>query len=257
MAATKAQVDKFIKMIAPIAVAQAKKHDNKIFPSVCIAQAAHESGWGTSAKMVKANALYGIKVGKSAYHFGTAWKDKAYKTGTHEYYNGSKNATYIQDYFREYDNVSDATEDYFDMLCHCNRYKPALNQPTPQKCIEAIVKGGYATGPNYAKAIMNIINGYHLTQFDGGSIPVQSSKPTNPYKRTLFLMKRGNKGESVKWLQWMLCQLGANLSIDGDYGRQTQAAVINFQQLMNNRGIKMPVDGICGKLTIQALESNV
>lgn len=167
--ATKAQIEKFIAMIAPIAVNQAKKHGNKIFASVCIAQACHESGYGTSAKMVNANALFGIKVGKSAYHFGTAWKGEAYKTGTTEYYDG-KNATKIVDYFRKYSSVQDSVEDYYDMLCTCSRYKPTLNCATPEDCIRAIVKGGYATGPSYADHIMKVINTYGLTKYDNGGI---------------------------------------------------------------------------------------
>ena len=160
------QINNFINMLAPIAQAQAKKHGNKIYASVCIAQACQESGFGTSAKMTKANALFGIKVGNSAYKFGTAWKGAAYKTGTTEYYDG-KNPTKIVDWFRQYDSIEDATEDYFDMLCHCKRYKPALNQPTPEACIRAIVAGGYATGPSYADHIITLINKYNLTKYDG------------------------------------------------------------------------------------------
>lgn len=174
--ATKAQVNDFLNMIIPIAIRQAKKHDNKIFASVCIAQACHESGYGTSAKMVKAKALFGIKVGKSAWHFGTAWKGASYNTKTKEYYNGSSTPTVIQDNFRAYDSIEDATEDYFDMLCHCQRYKPALNQPTPEKCIRAIVNGGYATGPSYADHIMKVINTYELTKYDNGYVP-EPAKP--------------------------------------------------------------------------------
>lgn len=161
---TKAQID-FINMIAPLAVAQAAKHNHQLFASVAIAQAAHESGWGTAPKMVNANALYGIKVGKSAWKFGTAWKGAAYKTGTTEYYDG-KNPKRITDYFRAYDSVADATEDYFDMLCHCQRYKPALNRSTPAQSIVAIVAGGYATGPEYATKIISIINSCNLTVYD-------------------------------------------------------------------------------------------
>ena len=173
--ATKAQQISFINMIAPIAREQARKHDNKIFASVCIAQAIHESGWGTAPKMVKAKAVFGIKVGKSAYKFGTAWKGAAYKTGTTEYYDG-KNPTRIVDYFRAYDSLSDSTEDYFDMLCHCQRYKAALNRKTPSECINAIVAGGYATGPAYASAIMKLINGYNLTAYDN-TTPASSLSP--------------------------------------------------------------------------------
>ena len=59
MAATATQRATFLQKVAPIAIRQAKKHGDKLYPSVCIAQAIHESGWGTSKKMVRANALYG------------------------------------------------------------------------------------------------------------------------------------------------------------------------------------------------------
>ena len=167
--ATKAQKESFLNMIIPIAQRQAKKHSNKIYASVCIAQAAHESGWGTSKKMINANAVYGIKVGNSAWHFGNAWHDKAYKTGTTEYYDGV-NPTKIVDWFRAYSSIEDATEDYFDMLTTCKRYRPACNESSPKRCIEAIVRGGYATGPEYAKHIMDIINQNTLTRYDRDNI---------------------------------------------------------------------------------------
>lgn len=180
--ASKTQINNFISMLAPIAQRQAKKHGNKIYASVCIAQACQETGYGTSSKMVNANALFGIKVGKSAYKFGTAWKGKAYKTGTTEYYDG-KNPTKIVDFFRAYDSIEDSVEDYFDMLCSCKRYQPALNQPTPEACINAIVAGGYATGPQYAAHIMNVINKYDLTKYDSNSstpatTKVEETKPS-------------------------------------------------------------------------------
>ena len=162
----------FINTVAPIAVRQAAKHDRALFPSVTIAQAAWESGWGTASKMVNANALYGIKVGKSAFKFGTAWKGAAYKTGTTEYYDG-KNPTKIIDFFRAYDSIEDATEDYMDMLCHCQRYKAALNCKTPEESIRAIRKGGYATGPEYDEHIITVINSANLKVYDNqGYVPV-------------------------------------------------------------------------------------
>ena len=166
--ATKTQINNFIAMIAPIAIRQAAKHNNRVFPSVCIGQACHESGYGTSKKMVNAKAVFGIKVGKSAYHFGSAWKGAGYKTGTTEYYDGL-NPTKIVDYFRAYDTIEDSVEDYFDMLCHCQRYKKALNQATPEECIRGIVKGGYATGPEYAEHVMKIIRANHLDKYDPGA----------------------------------------------------------------------------------------
>lgn len=240
--ATKTQVNSFLKMIVPIAVRQCKRHHDKIYPSVCIAQACHESGYGTSAKMVKANALYGVKVGKSAYKYGSAWKGAAYKTGTTEYYDG-KTATKITDYFRQYDTVEDATEDYLDLLCTASRYKGALNQPTAKKCIEGIIAGRYATGPQYVSHIMAVIDKYDLTRYDNGLaewIPNAGSRAT---------IKKGSRGKDVLHLQTRLSALGYDPGKpDGIFGEKTRTAVIRFQQ---DKGLKP--DGIVGEKTWNAI----
>lgn len=235
----------FLEKMAPIAVRQAKKHSGKIYASVCLAQAIHESGWGTSKKMIKANAVFGIKVGKSAWHFGSAWDGSAYNTVTTEYYDAKKQvATKITDWFRAYKDLESATEDYMDMLCHCQRYKKALSQPTPRKCIEGIIAGGYATGPGYVSAIMNIINTYSLDRYDTGE-----TAEINPYQLRAGSMKQGSAGESVKWLQWELNKRGASLKIDGKYGNLTRLSVILYQK---DHGLVQ--DGICGPKTIRSLK---
>ena len=60
---TKAQVKEFIDMISAIAIDVCNSKSRKVLPSVCIAQCCHESGYGTSEKMIKANAILGVKVG--------------------------------------------------------------------------------------------------------------------------------------------------------------------------------------------------
>lgn len=240
---TAAQIATFIDLIAPLAVEQAKKHGNKIFASVCIAQAAHETGFGTSKTMMKYNAPFGIKVGKSAYHFGTAWKGASYNTRTTEYYGAG--ATKINDNFRAYSSLSDAVTDYFDMLCVASRYKGALNAPDYKTCIRAIAPS-YATGETqnhaYSNAIITIIESYNLMKYDGGeALPFG-----NPYNLTEKVMKKGSRGESVKWLQYRLNDLGYNLTIDGIYGAKTEAAVKDFQKVF--------CDGICGPLTLEKLQ---
>lgn len=251
MSVSNAQVKRFIEMIAPIAVRQAKKHDNKIFPSVCIAQACCESAYGTSPKMVNANALFGIKVGKSKWHFGNAWKDKAYSTKTKECYDG-KTYTNIVDLFRAYDSVEDAVEDYFDMLCTASRYKHALNRLTPLACIQGIQKAPYATAPDYVSTIMNIIHKYNLEKYDSFTETGYSNdnQTDNPYVLSDALIKRGMKGESVKWLQFELNKNGADLVCDGLFGRKTLEAVIDYQQ--THKPLK--VDGLCGQQTIKSLK---
>ena len=242
--ATQTEIRNFINMIAPIAIRQAEKHGGKLFPSVCIAQAAHESGWGTSGKMIRANALYGIKVGKSAYKFGTAWDGSAYKTGTTEYYDG-KNATKIVDWFRAYSSIEAATEDYMDMLCHCQRYKKALNCRTPEESIRAIVAGGYATGPEYAEHIIVTIRAHDLKRYDSDS----QMTGTNPYAEPTASIKLHSQGEGVKWLQTELNRIGYSLKVDGIAGMATIGALTAFQKDHSGAPYKLAVDGICGPKT--------
>ena len=244
--ATQAQVRNFIAMMAPIAQRQAKKHGNKLYPSVCIAQAAHESGWGTSKKMIQANALYGVKVGKSAYKFGTAWDGSAYKTGTKEYYDG-KNATKITDFFRAYSSIEAAPEDYMDMLCHCQRYSKALNCATPEQSIRAIVAGGYATGPDYAAHIMNTIRAHNLTQYDSDARPATG----NPYSEPTKNVRLNSKGNDARWLQYELNKAGHyGLIIDGVAGQLTISCLMDYQKTHG-----LVADGICGEKTKAALRS--
>lgn len=241
--ATQEQVKGFFNKLAPIAVNQARKHGYKIFPSVCLAQAACESAYGTSPKMTRANAVFGIKVGSSKAHFGTAWKDKAYSTKTKECYDG-KTYTAITDLFRAYDSLDEAVEDYYDLLCASSRYKSALNQPTPLACIQGIQKAPYATSPTYVSTIMNIINKYGLTKYDNKEISL------NPYKLTATVIRFGSRGESVKWVQYQLNKAGYSLAIDGILGQKTKEAVMDFQL---KRGLL--VDGIVGKNTLVELSA--
>lgn len=179
--ATQAQVKAFIERIAPIAQAKAVGRSKWSLPSVCIAQCCCESAYGTSKKMINANAVLGVKVGKSKVHFGKAWKDKAYSTKTKECYDG-KTYVSITDMFRAYDSIDDAIEDYYDMLASCSRYKGCLNQTDARTCITAIKNGGYATSPTYVNTIMSIINKYNLTQYDiamVGSSPVTQTTTNN------------------------------------------------------------------------------
>lgn len=235
--ATQAQVKAFIDKIAPIAQAKASGRTKWSLPSVCIAQACCESAYGTSQKMARANAVLGIKVGKSKVHFGKAWKDKAYSTSTKECYDG-KTYVNITDMFRAYDSIEDSIEDYFDMLASCSRYKGCLNQADPKTCITAIKNGGYATSPTYISTIMSIINKYNLTQYD----TVVTGKTPTVKKATV---KMGSRGADVTYLQQQLINNGYDVGgIDGIFGTKTLKAVKDFQLYHG-----LVVDGIVGAKT--------
>lgn len=243
--ATQEQVKGFIAKVAPIAQEKAKGRSKWSLPSVCIAQCCCESAYGTSPKMKRANALLGVKVGKSRVHFGKAWKDKAYSTKTKECYDG-KTYVNIIDMFRAYDSIADAIEDYYDMLAACSRYKECINQPDPQKCITAIKNGGYATAPDYITTIMSIIKKYNLTQYDRVVTGITSTAQTGE-RATI---KRGSKGVDVTYLQKRLVANGYYVGkIDGDFGVKTENAVKAYQA---EHGLT--VDGIVGVKTWALIE---
>lgn len=65
-------------------------------------------------------------------------------------------------------------------------------------------------------------------------------------------IRRGSKGEDVRYVQTILYNLGYGLGscgIDGDFGRATEAAVKEFQR---DHGLNQ--DGVVGPLTYDALE---
>lgn len=131
-----------------------------VIKQVCLAQGALETGYGSSALMVKAHALFGIKASKT-------WKGKVYSAKTNEVYAGIEQT--VSATFRAYDTVADSVRDYFKLL-QGKRYKEALTAKTVEDAVHIIVKGGYATDPKYAEKVINIYK-----QVIVGAIPVVKS----------------------------------------------------------------------------------
>lgn len=73
-----------------------------------------------------------------------------------------------------------------------------------------------------------------------------------PYAEPTVTLRYGMTGEGVMWLQWMLNQYGAKLTIDGDFGPATYTAVNSFQF---KYGLER--DGICGPATRAELKRNL
>ena len=70
-----------------------------------------------------------------------------------------------------------------------------------------------------------------------------------PYAPPEEMLKPGAEGESVKWVQWQLVRLGAELEVNGKFDKPTEEAVKAFQ---SDRSMKP--DGIVGEETRKALE---
>lgn len=80
------------------------------------------------------------------------------------------------------------------------------------------------------------------------------AKPKNPYATPTVNVRKGQKGNNVRWVQWELRRLGYDLGkygIDGSFGSATDKAVRAFQKKH-----KLTVDGIVGKNTRAALKAS-
>lgn len=185
--ATKTQINNFIKKLGELARSEVAKRKatgkSWSLASVCIAQSALETGWGTSDLMIKANAFFGIKAGKS-------WRGKVYSSKTSECYDGV-NFTSITALFRAYDSLEDSVKDYFDLICNNKRYSGAVAKTDAEACITAIKEGGYAMDPDYIAKIMDIVNKYDLTRYDD----VTPAKSIDEVAREVIAGKWGNGSE--------------------------------------------------------------
>nr|DAE12026.1 MAG TPA: peptidoglycan hydrolase [Myoviridae sp. ctv9K3] len=152
----------FLSLIVPLAQAEAKRRKDTgtgfVLPSVCVGQAALETGWGGSSLMTKANAFFGIKATAS-------WGGKVFSSKTQECYD-SVTYTTITAAFRAYDTPADSVKDYYDLITGSRRYAAAVNATDARTAITAIKEGGYATSPTYVTNVMAVIDSNNLTQYD-------------------------------------------------------------------------------------------
>ena len=233
--ASSAQAKQFIELIGPIIQEEAKARGYKVCSPI-IAQACIESAFGTSSLGYRWHNYFGMKCGSS-------WKGKSVNLSTKEEYVPGQLST-IRDNFRVYDSMENGVKGYFDFIS-TKRYANLKDAKTPKEYLELIKKDGYATSSSYVNTNMNCINRYDLERFDWNKLPEK-----NPYKLSKRILTKGDKGESVKWLQWELNQHGAGLKIDGIFGNQTKLSVLLFQ---GDHGLV--ADGIVGPKTIAALQN--
>ena len=124
-----------------------------VLPSLTLAQAILESGWG---KHKIGNNIFGIKARSS-------WTGKTKTVKTKEWSNG-KYIT-INDTFRDYDSVAESVEDHAKLLTN-KRYQKVLTSKNYKEACKAVKDAGYATSPTYTKSLTNLIEQYGLDQWD-------------------------------------------------------------------------------------------
>ncbi len=156
---------KFVERVGALAAADMQK--SGVLASLTIAQAILESGWGKSGLTVKGNALFGIKA-------GTSWTGAVYSGKTQECYDGVTFTT-VTGLFRAYGSWAESVADHSDLLSRNARYKAVIGERDYKAACRAIAAAGYATDPKYADKLVQIIETYALTAYDGAG---SAAKPS-------------------------------------------------------------------------------
>jgi peptidoglycan hydrolase FlgJ len=127
-------------------------------PLGMLAQAALETGWGKRMARTAEGApslnMFGIKADDS-------WDGARATASTLEFSGGV--ATQRHTAFRAYGSIEESVSDFARLLGSSPRYKDAVAAGgDPQAYVQSIGKSGYATDPEYANKLNDILNGSTL-----------------------------------------------------------------------------------------------
>ncbi|WP_192944750.1 LysM peptidoglycan-binding domain-containing protein [Ligilactobacillus agilis] len=239
------KVANFLNNVAPSAQAIAAQRG--LYASMMIAQAALESGWGTSSLSTNAYNLFGVKWnGYGAY----------INMPTQEFYGGAYHTVYAK--FQRYSSYAESLNAYANLIvshfpnstkANASSYAVAANN------LRNGVYGTYATAPNYASSLINLIQQYDLTKYDTpGSTTSDSnsgntsSTPNNVVATSSYTVKAGDTlyaiasryGLSVASLKALnnlssnLIHVGQTLKVSGT--TSTNQSNQTSSQTSNNNG---------------------
>lgn len=144
----------FVQTLMPLAEKAANALG--VAPTVLLAQAALETGWGKFVTRDTAS-------GKSSFNLfnikaDSRWEGDAVQVQTLEYRGGVPEKEQAR--FRAYEGYADSFNDYVDFLRSNPRYQQALEQAEdPSGFVRELHAAGYATDPEYANKIERIFNG--------------------------------------------------------------------------------------------------
>lgn len=131
-----------------------------VLPSITLGQAILESNWGKSELASKYHNLFGIKA---------SGNQKKVTLNTQEYFD--EQWITIDGDFRVYDSWSASMDDHTQLFVNGTDWNPAqyatvLTATDYKTAAKALQTSGYATDPDYADKIINVIETYDLEQYD-------------------------------------------------------------------------------------------
>lgn len=161
----------YIQKYSSLAVEQQKKH--KIPASITLAQGLLESGAGFGTLAAKSNNHFGIKC--------SDWQ------GEKVYHDDDEKG----ECFRKYNDVRESYEDHSLFLKNRTRYASLfnLNSNDYKAWAQGLKAAGYATDPNYANKLIQLIENYDLQQYDNGFSNSYTEK-SNKIEKSDFGKKR-------------------------------------------------------------------
>jgi len=145
----------FIASIAPAARASMAK--TGIPASFTIAQAALESGWGSSKTAVNARNLFNIKADAS-------WRGATYQMPSEEVVAGKVVVQPAK--WRSYPHWQACIDDRAAFLRANPRYARCFMAKSGEAWALAVAAAGYATDPNYAAKVIATMRSRNLKQYD-------------------------------------------------------------------------------------------
>lgn len=162
----------FVRAYLPAARANEASHG--VPALLTLAQAALESGWGKHAPGFN---FFGIKADPS-------WKGEKQILKTREVINGV--TVWRDEPFRKYARPEDSFADHAAFLRRWPRYATVFETTDPREAARRVAAAGYATDPNYAKSLIEIIGQIEKTS---PSLPASPEEATR--RPSLFAWIRG------------------------------------------------------------------
>mgnify|MGYP006359681803 FL=1 len=124
-----------------------------VHPSLIMAQAALETGWGREKITTRSGAdshnTFGIKA-------GDYWKGPTTDVMTTEFVDGQ--AQKRVERFRVYASDEESFSDYARLMSQNPRYRGVINARSGEAAAVAIQQAGYATDPEYANKLISVMN---------------------------------------------------------------------------------------------------
>ncbi|MGV2847865.1 LysM peptidoglycan-binding domain-containing protein [Limosilactobacillus fermentum] len=188
-----------------------------VLPSITVAQAILESGWGSSTLSTQAHNLFGIK---------GSYNGNYVTMSTREVINGQ--SVYVNAAFRAYANNSESVEDHGNFLYSNSRYSNLLGDTSYTDVAQKLSQDGYATDPYYSSSLISLVKTYDLTQLDSIAIantPVITNK--SDYTQT------NNGASTTATVTYYTVQSGDTLSGIAVEYNTTTATLTSLNNLSN------------------------